>query len=99
MEIVKTVDADHLTIAPSGRLDTKTAPEFQAEVVPASKGMKTVDIDLANLEYISSAGLRALLALHKQCVANGCTMTIYNCNDMTSDVFRMTGFDQVLNFA
>ncbi len=52
---------------------------------------------MKDLDYVSSAGLRVLLALQKQCTAQGASMFLSHCNDMTRDVFRMTGFDKILD--
>ena len=97
MEITQNKTGDTLTVAISGRLDTNTAPELQDALVSAIQGMKQVDLDLAGLDYISSAGLRVLLFLHKQCTGAGAGLSIFNCNEMAMDVFRMTGFDKILH--
>jgi len=97
MEITQNKTNDTLTVAVSGRLDTNTATELQNALVPALKDVKQVTLDFAGLDYISSAGLRVLLFLHKQCVGLGATLSIFNCNEMVMDVFRMTRFDKTLH--
>lgn len=94
MDVKKDIKDDVLTAAVSGRLDTNTAPEFLKSVEADLDGIKTLNIDLSDLEYISSAGLRALLALQKRASAD---MTVKNPQNIVMDVFKMTGFDQVLN--
>ncbi|MDO5576954.1 MAG: STAS domain-containing protein, partial [Fibrobacter sp.] len=61
MTITKSLQADELTVALTGRLDTNTSPQLEAELKGALDGIKKLIIDLAALEYISSAGLRVLL--------------------------------------
>lgn len=97
MEITQNKTGDTLTVAVSGRLDTNTAPELQNALVPALKDIKQIELDLAGLDYISSAGLRVLLFLHKQCAGTGAALSIFNCNEMAMDVFKMTGFDKILH--
>ena len=65
MTITKNRDADTLTIALEGRLDTTTAPLLEAEVKQGLDGVKRLEFDFHALEYISSAGLRVLLATQK----------------------------------
>ena len=66
MEIKTTTEGDTLTIAVSGRVDTVTAPELAAGL--RFGDAKRVVIDLANVPYMSSAGLRLLLTAHKEMV-------------------------------
>ena len=61
----KTVEGTTLTIAPNGIIDASNAPEFHDEVTGSLEGMTTVVFDFAFLQYISSAGLRVLLATQK----------------------------------
>ena len=84
-----------MTIAVSGRVDTVTAPELEA-------GLKFGDatcvvIDLANVPYMSSAGLRLLLAAHKTMLAKGGELQIANVQDVVREVLDITGFSDILN--
>ena len=97
MEIKKNKDGEKLTVALFGRLDTNTAPELQNSLEQEIADIKQLYFDMAELEYLSSAGLRVLLFLHKKCAAQGASMSLFNCNDMTMDVFKMTGFDGFLD--
>ena len=63
MEIEKKLNADELTVIVDGRLDTTTAPQFEDEVRSSLDSIKTLVFDFEKLEYISSAGLRVLLAM------------------------------------
>ena len=61
MEVKTNKENEKLTVEVSGRLDTLTAPEFESKVEPELSGVKDLVIDLKDLEYISSAGLRVLM--------------------------------------
>ena len=85
-----------LTAAIEGRLDTLTAPELEERLEPELDGTKKLVLDLSALEYISSAGLRVLLAAAKTMEEQG-EMTVRNvCRDVM-DVFELTGFADFLN--
>lgn len=83
-----------------GRLDASTAPEFERGIraVLAAEGARTgaVVADLSGVPYISSAGLRSLLILLKECSAQGRGFSIAAPSADVSDVIRLTGFDKVL---
>ncbi|MBR3532588.1 MAG: STAS domain-containing protein [Clostridiales bacterium] len=96
METKLNKEGTKLTIEIAGRLDTLTAPEFEKEVEPALDGITDLTIDLKDLEYISSAGLRALLGLAQTMEDKG-QMKVTNPNDAVMDVFSVTGFDDILN--
>ena len=93
MEIKKDIEGEKLTLAIGGRLDTNTSPELEAEM--ALDGVKEVVFDLAGLEYISSAGLRVLMAAQKAMMAAGGKMSVANPNAMVKGVFDMTGLSSV----
>ena len=95
--IVKTQDGTTLKVALSERLDTVSAPEFEALVVNQLGGITDLVIDVAELQYISSAGLRALLAAAKTMKAKRGTCVIVNASQSVLDIFEMTGFDQILD--
>lgn len=97
MRIEKEVKDEELTIKVEGRLDTNTAPELEDSVNDDIVGIKVLNIDLKNLDYISSAGLRVILKFHKQMTSVGGTLTIFSPKDEVLDVFDMTGFSTFLN--
>lgn len=95
MTIVKNkVDTD-LTLKVEGRLDTTTAPELEAVVKAELDGIKNLTMDLVSLEYISSAGLRVLLAAQKIMSKQG-AMVVKNANDDVKEIFEVTGFTDIL---
>ena len=98
MEIIKNVIDDVCEIKLVGRLDTTTAPELETalkEVLEAST--KNLQIDLEQLDYISSAGLRVLVKAHKAMKDRG-GVRISHCNSLVTEVFKLTGFLNVFRF-
>ena len=67
------------------------------EVITAEIGnFDSLILDFADLEYISSAGLRVLISTQKKLKADNIPMTIKNVNDSVREIFRMSGFDKIL---
>ena len=66
MKITKSKENSALTLALNGRLDTNTAPELETELKASLNGIETLVIDMGELAYLSSAGLRVILAAQKQ---------------------------------
>lgn len=95
MEIKKTQNGAALDVAVAGRLDTTTAPQLEAELKGSLDGITALTLDFAGLEYISSAGLRVLLATQKVMNTQG-KMVIRNVNDDIKEVFEITGFCYIL---
>ena len=95
MTITKKQNASSLTIELEGRLDTTTAPELEKALTEALDGVETLIIDLAKLEYISSAGLRVLLSAQKRMMKQG-EMKVIHVNDAIMEIFEVTGFSDIL---
>ena len=95
MTIEKTLESTKLTLALAGRLDTTTAPQLETELKRSIGGVESLFLDFANLEYLSSAGLRVLLAAQKVMNKQG-KMVIRNVNETISEVFEITGFSDIL---
>lgn len=85
-----------LTVAIEGRLDTTTAPQLEKFLSENSKGIKDMVIDMAKLEYISSAGLRVILGAHKKMSKIG-SLKLINVCDEVMEVFEVTGFTDILD--
>lgn len=98
MEIKKVSEGSTLTVALSGRLDAVTALELDKDLSASLNGVDDLTIDLADLEYISSAGLRTLLKLQKRMDKQG-AMRIKNVRENVREVLDMTGFSSHLTFA
>jgi len=98
MTIQKTQTGAELTVTLSGRLDTTTAPQLEAELKSSLEGVTALTLDFKELEYISSAGLRVLLSAQKVMMRQG-KMVVCNVNDTILEVFEVTGFSDVLTLA
>lgn len=96
LKITKTAEAGKLTAALEGRLDTTTAPQLEAELKDALPGVTDLTIDMNQLEYISSAGLRVLLSAQKTMNKQG-EMKITGVSDVIMEIFEVTGFSDILS--
>ena len=95
MTIEKKINGEALTLIVSGRLDTQTAPELEKELDSVLADVKELTFDFANLEYVSSAGLRVILKAQKAMNAQG-SMKLTGVNDSIMEVFDITGFLDIL---
>ena len=91
MDINKVADNGKLKVAISGRLDTTTAPELEKEL--DFTGITSVGFDLADLEYVSSAGLRVILMVQKNMKGN---FVLKNVKPEIMEIFEITGFADIL---
>ena len=98
LNINKTTDNGVATIALEGRLDTVTSPELESVIKETVEGITELILDFTNLEYISSAGLRVLLAAHKTMTKQG-SMKVVNVNSTIMEIFEVTGFSDILEIA
>ena len=85
-----------LTVKPHGELDSKTSPAFEKEVRQHLPGFNSVIIDLEDVEYISSAGLRAFLSLEKIQEDRGAGMKLIHVNEYIMEIFDMVGFTDIV---
>ena len=88
-------NTEETVIELAGRLDTTTAPALDKTLSNDIDGTKTLILDLKNLEYISSAGLRVLLSAQKKMQKIG-SMKVTNVCEEVMEVFEMTGFADIL---
>ena len=96
MNIEKTFDERDLTVKVEGRIDTITSQELESILSKEMEDITSLTLDFSNLEYISSAGLRVLIATQKKLNERDIPMTIANVNDTIREIFRMSGFDKIL---
>ena len=94
MQIKKELENNVLVLALEGRLDTVTAPELEREINDLS-GVRDLVIDMKNLEYISSAGLRVILKAQKTMNTQG-SMKLKIVGESIMEVFEITGFSDIL---
>ena len=96
MNIVKNYNNKELTLAIEGRIDTITSQELDEEINVELGNFDSLIMDFSDLEYISSAGLRVLIATQKKLKADNIPFIIRNVNDTVGEIFRMSGFDKIL---
>ena len=95
MEIKLTKNDSALVVALEGRLDTMTAPELEKTLETALEGVTDLTFDFEKLDYVSSAGLRVLLAAQKTMHKQG-SMKVTHVNEMIMEIFEVTGFSDFL---
>lgn len=96
MTVNKTVNGSEVMIAIEGRLDTNTSKDLEVVMKESLIGCTDLIIDMAELVYISSAGLRVLLGAQKTMNRQG-QMKIKNVNDDVMEIFEVTGFVDILS--
>lgn len=96
MTVEKIVNGEELTLKVTGRIDTTNAKEFEEKAISGLEDVKSLILDLAELDYISSAGLRVVLVLIKQMKRQG-SMLVTNTNEMVKEIFEVTGFADLVD--
>ena len=89
-------DGAEYTFLLDGRLDTITSPDLESKINEATPDADKLIMDLANLEYISSAGLRVLLGAVQAMDGKG-DMVVCNLTQSVKEVFELTGFSRLFN--
>ena len=96
MEIIKSINENVCDIKLVGRLDTTTAPDLENEIKNSlTDEIKELTIDLEQLDYISSAGLRVLLFAQKTVNSFDGKMMVKNVKPEIMEVFEITGFTDI----
>ena len=96
LTIEKQTENEKVTMKLIGRLDTVTAPDFEKEIEACADTVKELVLDLKELEYTSSAGLRVFLKAQKIFNKQG-SMKLNNVNEDVMEVFDISGFLDILN--
>ncbi len=96
MKITKLPEGDKLTVKIEGRLDTTTAPELENDLKASYEGVSEMLLDVSQMEYISSAGLRVFLSAHKTMSKQG-ILKVKGANPDIIEIFEVTGFSDILN--
>ncbi len=97
MKIETVVEENNLRLDVEGKIDTLTSREFQDTVLNSFRKYSDVTVNLAEVSYISSAGLRAFLIGQKTAASKGGSFSVINVDQGVLDVFKATGFDKVLD--
>jgi anti-anti-sigma factor len=82
--------------APAGRLDGSNAPAAEKELIALVESSGSVDVNLAGLEYVSSAGLRVFLAAAKAAKGKGGKLVLVSPKPAVLEVLQISGFDRIL---
>lgn len=85
-----------LTVKPQGRLDTATSPVLENELRQQLDGVQEITMDFSGVEYISSGGLRVLLATEQQMESRGGSMKLIHVNEHILKIFELVGFMDVV---
>ncbi|HAQ51989.1 MAG TPA: anti-sigma factor antagonist [Lachnospiraceae bacterium] len=96
LDIVKRSENGIGVIELSGELDTTSSVNFQKEIEGFLDNLTDLTIDMKNLEYITSAGLRVLLLIDQTMEDQG-SFKVINVNEDVMDVFEVSGFSEVLD--
>lgn len=95
MNIRQNKENKKVTVFISGRVDTNTAPELLEYLKEAMQGIEELVLDLKEVDYVSSAGLRVILFAQKIMNAQG-SMCVANVNSDIMEIFELTGFTDIL---
>ena len=93
---IKIEHGKEMTIKFTGRLDTVSSLELSKKLESEEIKEDLVIFDMKETEYISSAGLRLLISLKKSLAEKNKSLEVHNLNDVCKEVFRVTGFNNVL---
>ena len=96
LEIKETRDGGKLKVDLVGRLDAKSSSEFEDQLAEEVDGVTELTLDMAEVDFVSSAGLRALLYIQNIADEKGATMVLQNVDDDIKEVFLVTGFLDIL---
>lgn len=95
MNVSKRLSGTELFVVVDGNIDSTSAPELNNQICDSLKGVQSLVFDFQKVNYISSAGLRVLLAARKA-LGNEGEVIIRKPNQNVLDVFEMSGFDNIL---
>ena len=97
MTITRQENGDQITLLVEGRVDTNTSPQLQQEILAAFQTAKLLTLDLEKVDYVSSAGLRALLIGQKTAGSKGAKMELLHVAPTVKAVLDSVGFTKILN--
>lgn len=95
MKVDKTIENGKAVFKLEGRLDSTTSPELEKEIMDVIGDLNELVLDLEDLEYTSSAGMRVLLSAQRIMNSQG-SMKVINVRSEIMDIFEITGFNQIL---
>ena len=95
IEIIK--ESEEVVLKVFGEIDGSNVDLFEAKMIEAVEERMPLVVDLSDLDYLSSAGLRVFLITSKRAKQNGFSMIVKNANEDVMDIFTVTGFVQLLD--
>ena len=96
MNIIKHYNNKELTLTIEGRVDTITSQDLDKQINDELGNFDYLILDLTDLEYISSAGLRVLIATGKKLTTKNIPFVIRNANESVNEIFKKSGFNKIL---
>lgn len=99
LDITKTTEGNTITLQLSGRIDSDTAALLDDEIAALPDMVTNLVMDMDDLEYVASSGLRVLLMATKTMRTRGGSCTMVNVPELIMEVFEMTGLDEVFTVA
>jgi len=96
MEILKTQNGTELTLTIKGKIDSRSTPELEEALNKALDGITRLILDFKEVDYITSAGLRAILATQTTMDDSEGELIIRSCDESVKEVFNLTGFSKFL---
>lgn len=97
LQLTKETSGEMLTVHIKGDLNVKTSPILEDELTKSISGVKKLVLDFSDVEYISSAGLRVLLAMEKLMRRQQGSMILRHVNPAVKEIIRLAGFLQVMH--
>lgn len=97
MTITESRDNEIITLSVGGRVDTVTSPELQNAILLAFQKVNNLVLDFSACEYVSSAGLRALLIGQKTAASKAGSLKLVNVPEVMMSVLNVSGFSKILN--
>lgn len=95
MTVNEKIESDKIVLEVEGKIDSMTTPQLQDAILLSLQKMKNLEVDFAGVNYISSAGLRALLMGVKTAQAKQGSMVLLNVAEPVQEIFKMTGFSNI----
>ena len=96
MQISSSINDSEMTLVLAGKLTVNTTPDLEAAIGQAPPDVCDIYIDLEELDYVSSAGLRIIVAASKLASSRGGTLRLLKPQAEVMDVFDMTGLSEIL---
>ncbi len=99
MTIEEFSEENYLRLSIEGKIDANSSQEFTNAILSSLQKTNSLVIDMENVIYLSSAGLRAFVLGQKTAMAKGAGFSLINVQDPVKDIFRTTGFDKILKIS